>query len=29
VPPAEQGELVAIVNSTKPDIVVGAKASSK
>lgn len=29
VPAAEQGELVAIVNSTKPDIVVGAKASSK
>jgi hemoglobin len=28
VPAAEQGELVAIVNSTKPDIVVGAKASS-
>jgi hemoglobin len=26
VPAAEQGELVAIVNSTKPDIVVGAKA---
>lgn len=28
VPAAEQGELVAIVNGTKPDIVVGAKASS-
>jgi hemoglobin len=28
VPAAEQGELVAIVNSTKPDIVVGAKESS-
>jgi hemoglobin len=29
VPAAEQGELVAIVNSTKPDIVVGAKVSSR
>jgi hemoglobin len=28
VPPTEQGELVAIVNSTKPDIVVGAKTPS-
>jgi hemoglobin len=29
VPAAEQGELVAIVNSTKPDIVVGAKVPSR
>ncbi len=29
VPAAEQGELVAIVNSTKADIVVGARTSSK
>ena len=29
VPPTEQGELVAIVESTKPDIVVGAVASQK
>jgi hemoglobin len=29
VPTAEQGELLAIVNSTKADIVVGAKASTK
>jgi hypothetical protein len=29
VPAAEQGELVAIVNGTKADIVVGAKTSSK
>ncbi len=28
VPPAEQDELVAIVNSTKPEIVIAAKASS-
>ena len=28
VPAPDQAELVAIVNSTKPDIVVGAKASS-
>lgn len=29
VPAAEQGELVAIVNSTKGDIVVGGKASTR